>query len=184
MAIDIKKILGISADLDDKSSAALVNAIKENYIKEFDYIKFIHSVQNLLKLGMDKETAYKSAYTTAQSMGFTSNKFEDSVRHYQKVLSQERERFAEALKRQRSEKISDRLSDKEKIQERIKKNLAEIEKLQKENQILKERYEKFEETLRAEKEKLEMITEKFVDSFQHISEKIENDKKLFNLYIN
>jgi len=182
-AIDLRKLLDVPADLDKKSTDALLRAIKENYTSDFDYLKFIHSVKTLKGMDMDEETAFKSAFATAKTMGFTKEAFRKSVRSYSKVLSNEREVFAEALKRQRAEKLTGQAEKNDAIKKKIESNKAKIKKLEDEIKAYEMRLESSDDTLQKEREKLESITDNFVNSYKHIDEQLKSDLKLFEQYI-
>ncbi len=180
--IDLKKIFEIPEELDRKSTDALVRAIKENYSKEFDYIKFVHSVNTMTAMDIDEETAFKSAFTTAKTMGFTKEKFRNSLREYAVVLKNQRENFADALKRNRTEKLTDADKKNDSLEKKLKDNLAKIEKLKAENAVIKERLATADETIKKEREKLETITKNFVSSYEHFEAKLQNDLDKFEKY--
>lgn len=181
--IDLKKIFNISSELDKRSTDALIKAIKENYTDDFDYIKFIHSVNTLKSMDIDESTAYKSAFTTAKTMGFTKEKFRKSLKQYEVILRKQRESFAEALKRNRAEKLSGTDKKNEALKKKLADNEAKIEKLKEENALILEKLEGAEERIQKEREKLELITKNFVSSYEHFEQKLKNDLDNFEKYI-
>ena len=182
-AIDLRKLLDVPAELDKKSTDALLKAIKENYTSDFDYLKFMYSVRTLKGMDMDEETAFKSAFATAKTMGFTKDAFQKSIRFYSKVLAKEREIFAEALKRQRAEKLTGQSSKNEAIKKKIEAHKAKIQKLQGEIKAFEMKLETSDDTLHKEREKLESITENFVKSYKHFDDQMKSDLELFEQYI-
>ena len=181
--IDLKKIFEIPVELDRRSTDALIKAIKDNYKDEFDYIKFIHSVNTLIAMDINEETAYKSAYTTAKTMGFTKEKFRKSLKEYEIVLKKQRESFAEALKRNRTEKLTGTDKKNDALKKKLADNEAKIEKLKAENELIKEKIDGSKERLKKEREKLETITKNFVSSYEHFELKLKNDLEKFENYI-
>lgn len=182
-AIDIKKLMGVTSELDKRSTDALVKAIKENHLEGFDYLKFMHSVSTLSSMDIDEETAYKSAYTTAKTMGFTKDAFNKGARHYLNVLSAQRERFADALKRQRADKVTNRAEKIEAIKQKITAHKQKIEKLKAEIKIYESKLIEFDTNIEKERDKLENITKNFVQSYDHFESKIKADLELFEQYI-
>lgn len=182
-AIDLRKLLHVPAELDKRSTQALLDAIKDSYIAEFDYLKFMHSVQTLQNMEMDEETAFKSAFATARTMGFTKEAFVKTHRYYLKVLSNQRERFAEALKRQREEKISGKSDKFAEIRKRIADNEKKIKKLQEENKAYALKLEQSDSTIEKEKAKLKKVTKNFVKSYEFIETQLKTDLELFEKYI-
>jgi len=182
-AIDIKKLMNVTSELDSRSTNALVKAIKDNHLEGFDYLKFVHSVQALLNMDIDESTAYKSAFATAKTMGFTKDAFKKSVRHYLNVLSSERERFAEALKRQRTEKLTNKAERTESIKQKIAAHKEKIKKLQSEIKIYESKLVQMDSDIEKEREKLETVTKNFVNSYEHFEAKIKADLQLFEEYL-
>jgi len=181
-SIDIKKIFEIPSELDQKSTNALIKAIRENYTQEFDYLKFIHSVNTLTAMDIDEETAFKSAYATSQTMGFTKEKFRRSLKEYIVVLKDQRENFADALKRNREERLTGADKKNDALEKRMSDNLIKIEKLKAENAAIKEKLATADETIKKEREKLETITKNFVSSYEHFEAKLRNDLDKFEKY--
>jgi len=183
VAIDIKRLMGDTSALDVRSSDALVKALKDNHIKEFDYLKFIHSVVTLTDMGIDEETAFKSAFATSKTMGFTKEAFRKTTRHYLNVLSAQRESFADALKRQRTDKLSNQTERNEAIKKKIAAHKAKIKKLQEEILVYESKLIDFDSKLEKERVKLEKITKGFVESYEHFEKKIKSDLELFEQYL-
>ncbi len=182
-AIDIKKLMGVNSDLDKRSTDALVKAIKENHLEGFDYLKFMHSVSTLLSMDIDEETAFKSAFTTAKTMGFTKDAFRKGARHYLNVLSAQRESFADALKRQRADKVTNRADKMEAIKQKISNHKQKIEKLKAEIKLYETKLLEFDANMEKERVKLENVTKNFVDSYDHFEGKIKADVELFEQYL-
>lgn len=183
VAIDIKKLMGDTSALDKRSSDALVKALKDNHIAEFDYLKFIHSVDTLTGMNIDEDTAYKSAFATAKTMGFTKEAFRKTTRHYLTVLSAQRESFADALKRQRTDKLSNQSDRNEAIKKKVEAHKAKIKKLQEEIVTYEKQLLEFDSTLEKERVKLEKVTKGFVESYEHFEKKIKSDLELFEKYL-
>ena len=182
-AIDLRQLFDVPQELDKRSSDALIRAIKENYLAEFDYLKFIQSVKTLISMGIDEETAFKSAFATAKTMGFSKDAFKKSLKHYMNVLAAQRESFAEALKRQRADKLTDRSSKNLEIKKKIESHREKIAKLSEEIRVLEEKLENSDKTMSEEREKLELVTTNFVKSFEYLDNKLKKDLELFEKYI-
>lgn len=182
-AIDLKVLLNVPADLDKRSSDALIKAIKDNYQSDFDYLKFLSSVKTLQGMGIDEETSFRSAFATAKTMGFTKEEFKQSVMHYKRILTSQMENFAEAFQRQKEDKLENRVEKNQEIEKRINTNKEKIKKLQAEIEILEKKIATADETLEKERTKLETIRTNFVSSYQFFDEKLKQDLNLFEKYI-
>ena len=182
-AIDIKKLMDVTSELDKRSTDALVKAIKDNHLEGFDYLKFMHSVRTLLSMDIDEETAYKSAFTTAKTMGFTKDAFKKGARHYLNVLSSQRESFADALKRQRADKVTGKADKNKAIEQKIEAHKQKIEKLKAEIKIYETKLLELDSNIEKERVKLENVTKNFVESYDHFEAKIKSDLELFEQYL-
>lgn len=175
MNIDLSKIFNPEQDLDKKFVDAMIRAIKGGAIKEFDYLKFMYSVKAMQDLDMDIATSFKSAFATAQIMGLTKEKLLNTALHYQNILHKEREHFAEALKKQRAEKISGKLTEVEMLKQKIKEYEEKIKLMQKELIGYQKKIDGADLAIEKEKEKIESIKNNFVNSYDHFAKVIEND---------
>ena len=181
MNIDLNKIFNTNSELDKKFVDAMLKAIKGGAIKEFDYLKFMHSVKSMQELNMDLETSFKSAYATAQTMGLTKDKLLKTALHYQNILVRERESFAEALKKQRSEKISGKLAEVELLKNKMVDYEKKIKQMQKEMAAYKKKINGADLAIQNEKEKIETIKNNFVISYDHFANVLEEDINSINI---
>lgn len=177
MTIDLNKIFNTNLELDKKFVDALLRAIKSNAIKEFDYLKFMHSVKSMQEMHMDTDTSFKSAYATAQTMGLTKEKLLKTANHYKNVLTKEREHFADALKKQRSEKISGKLEEAEMLKNKIHEYEAKMKQMQKEIAAYQKKIEGADKVIEREKQKIETIKNNFVNSYEHFEKVLLDDIK-------
>lgn len=176
MNIDLNKIFDTtSSELDKKFVDALLRAIKNGAIKDFDYLKFMYSVKSMQDLNMDQDTSFKSAFATAQTMGLTKDKLLKTAQHYQNILSKEREHFAEALKKQKAEKISAKAAEVEKLKEVIIQHQQKIEQLKKEMAAYQKKIDGADAVIEKEKAKIETIKNNFVNSYDHFEKVINED---------
>ncbi len=175
MNIDLNKIFKTNGELDKKFVDAFLRAIKNNAIKEFDYLKFMHSVKSMQDMNMDADTSYKSAYATAQTIGITKDKLLKTASHYMNVLKKEREHFADALKNQRSEKISGKLAEAEKLRNKIREYETKMKQMQKEITAYKKKIQGTDAAIEKEKEKIETIKNNFVTSYEHFEGVLTSD---------
>jgi len=177
MTIDLNKIFNTNPDLEKKFVDAFLRAIKNNAIKEFDYLKFMYSVKSMQDMNMDTDTSFKSAFATAQTMGLTKDKLLKTANHYKVVLAKEREHFADALKNQRSEKISGKLEEAEMLKNKILEYEAKMKQMQKEISAYQKKIEGADKAIEKEKQKIETIKNGFVNSYDHFEEVITSDIK-------
>lgn len=161
----------------------LLKAIKEGNINEFDYLKFKQSVISLTDMNIDEDTSFKSAFATASTIGLNKEKLLKTADHYLKLLERERDHFADALKNQRSERISGRITGVSEMKEKLKLNLQKIEALQKENEIIQSKIDGADDLIQKEKDKIEEIKDKFVSAYSFLENTIKQDIEKIDKYI-
>ncbi|MEM9548528.1 MAG: hypothetical protein AAGA77_21260, partial [Bacteroidota bacterium] len=132
MTIDLKKLFASDDITNSKMQSALIGAIKKEASEEFDYLKFKVSVKKMLEMGMDRETALKSAFATASVMGVTKTKLVNSAKKYRGTLDKEREQFAIALKNKIAKNVDGKKVEAERLKKEIVINKDKIAKLLKE----------------------------------------------------
>lgn len=183
MTLDLKKLFGANTALDKKFVDVLLKAIKDGYIKEFDYLKFKKSVQTLGQMDMDEETSYKSAFATASTIGLNKEKLLKTANHYLSLLEKERNHFADALKNQRSERISGRISAIDEMKLKIESNKQKIASLEKENAVFQSKIDGADGVIQKEKDKIEDIKNKFVKAYDYLEDIINKDIEKIDKYI-
>ena len=179
---NLKELLNLSEDLDEKSTRLLLKAIKNSNQDGFDYLEFLVSIDKLKKMDMDEATAMKSAFSTASSFGLSREKLITSGGYYVSVLRREYDAFKDALNRQIETKIKGPEAHINKIRKeydgidkkiedlKMKKALYEGELLKAEEKLnsartaLKERELKFNDTFNAIKSSIEAQIEKIKES--------------------
>ena len=176
MKIDLKKLFGFDEKYDEKSINALLNAINKNHLKDFDYLKFKASVQNLHDMNMDVETGIKSTFATAQTLGITKEYLLDTIKHYKNVLQKEKENFSIALKN----KLDKSITGKQEEAENLKKEVADLENKIKEYQKAieqgKKRLENIDNDIEKVKTKIDVTKNNFVSAISHLEEVINEDE--------
>ena len=70
----MKDIFGTHHGLDERSMESLVGALERENLPGFDYLEFKQALERLQAMDMAEETAFKSAFATASTMGLTKDK--------------------------------------------------------------------------------------------------------------
>ena len=184
MTTDLRDLFPGTTGLDEKSVQALLAAIKKNYNPgEFDYLKFKQSVLSLIQMGMDEATAFKSAFTTASTLGVTKDSLSRSAQSYNYTLQNERENFAEALLSQKKHKIEGRRSEVDELQQKIEQHKYRIKELEREISIFQNRIDTVDQDVEAAKAKIEGTKNRFLNVYEVIDNDIKNDIQLISKYL-
>ncbi len=176
MKIDLKKLFGLDSDYDEKSINALLNAINKNHLKEFDYLKFKASVNNLVDMNMDEDTSIKSTYTTAQTIGITKEYLLETINHYKAVLQKEKENFSIALKNKLDSSIVNKKEEGENLKKEISTLENKIKEYQKAIEQGKKKLANLDSDILKVKDKIDSAKENFVGVLNHLENVINDDE--------
>lgn len=160
---------------DDKSLSFLMKALSENDLSGFDYIQFKQALQNLSKMNMDVEMAFKSAFATASTMGLTKEKLVETAGYYRNIIAKEQDAFAKALQNQLATKVDAKKESVKKLKYQIDKNKEQIKKLQDEIASYLDEVEKTEASIVDEDAKIAQAKEKFDKTHQSVLKVIDTD---------
>lgn len=175
MKIDLKTLFGDTSDYDKKVISTLLEAIKENHLKDFDYIKFKQSVSNLSDMNLDEATSIKSAFATASTMGLTKESLLKTAHHYKVVLEKEREQFAVALKNQISKNVDAQRVEAQKLAERIEEYKRKIAQMEREMEAYQKKINGVDDSIAKAKEKIDGTRDKFKSAFDMLYNVIDED---------
>lgn len=175
MTVDLKKLFASDDITNTKMQTALIAAISKNASDEFDYLKFKVSVKKMLEMGMDKDTALKSAFATASVMGVTKNKLINSAKKYKGSLDKEREQFAIALKNKIAKNVDGKKVEAERLKKEIVSHKEKIAKLLKEIEMFETKIGQVDDVVAAAQEKIEATRNDFKSTFDAIYSQIEED---------
>lgn len=108
---------------DERFVDVLMKALEKKNREGFDYLEFKQSLAALGKVGIEGDTAVKSAFATGTTMGLTKDKLTDSARFYQRVLQEEKSQFEASMDRH----LAQRVEGKRKETDGLKKKIADWE---------------------------------------------------------
>ena len=151
---------------DEKIINTLFKALEKSNLTGFDYMEFKQSIKGLEKMVTDEATRFKSAFSTASTMGLTLDKLVETADYYIKVLDQERSQFVQAANEQTTALVENRKKEMQLLLKSMGDKKATIEKLTKE--------------LTASETKLKTIQ----DGIDNASLKINKTKKNFDVSFN
>jgi chromosome segregation ATPase len=175
MKIDLLELFGVPTELDQKSVNALVKAINANHIKDFDYLKFKTSVENLEEIQADENTRFKTTFMTAQTLGISKEHLLDTARHYQNVLNKEKEKFTSALQNKMNEAIEGKKEEAKTIDQEINQKKRKVEQLLKEIKALEKRAGSIDSEVEKAKTRIRSTRDKFVNAIEHFERTISED---------
>jgi chromosome segregation ATPase len=183
MQQDLKEIFGDTSGLDTKSIESLTNALERNNLPGFDYLEFKLSLAKLASMNLPEETAYKSAFVTASTVGLTKEKLLTTGQHYKKVLLDEKEQFNMALQGQLQKRVNNKQEEVLKLKAQIQAWQEQIVNLQ--NQIAKSQatIDDAGNQIDAEMKKIEATKGNFEHTHQSIMNQLDLDLTNIQRYL-
>jgi methyl-accepting chemotaxis protein len=175
MQKDLTKLFGTTHGLDEKSLDFLVKALEKNNLPGFDYIEFKLSLANLLSLNLDENTAYKSVYATAMSVGLTKEKLIKTATHYQQILAREKELFDDALQKQMEQRVQAKIVEVEKLKQQVQEYHQKIQELYDRISKAQETINRADEDIQESKNRIQSTKESFEYTHQSIMNQVSQD---------
>jgi peptidoglycan hydrolase CwlO-like protein len=173
--LQLKDLFGKDTGLDERSYDSLLAALEKANLPGFDYLEFKQSLGALEKMGMDENTAVRSAYTTAATMGLTKEKLISSARHYKTVLNNELVQFDKACTGQIERRVTGKKKEVELLKKKIEEYRMEISRLEMkiaENQRI---IDSADADIEEAGEKIQSAKIAFDRTFQSVMNQIEKD---------
>lgn len=183
MLKDLKILFGEHHGLDERSVDFLTKALEKNNLPGFDYIEFKQSLAALTGMSMEEETAFKSAFATASTVGLTKDKLLKTAEHYKKILSKEKEQFDAALQKQMVQRVSSKQKEVEKLRKQIEEYKAKIEQLQEKIDKSQHTIDTADEHIQEAKSKIVSTKENFEHTLTSIVNQIDQDIENINRYL-
>ncbi len=180
----LKDLFGKDHGLDEKSIQFLTTALEKNNLPGFDYIEFKQSLLALEAMNMEEETAFKSAYATASTLGLTKDKLLKTAEHYKKVLMNEKVQFDAALQKQIHQRVHAKEQELETLKKQIedfKQKIAQLESKIANNQDAIERQD---DVIQKAKDKIESTKDGFELTLQSLLNAIDKDIEAMGIYLN
>lgn len=177
------KTLFSAEGLDERSLEFLSNAIEKNNLPGFDYFEFKRAVTALLQMDLNEQTAYKSAFATAATVGLTKEKLIETAGYYREVLRREKEQFDKALDSQNATKVTSREQEVKRLRDQIERHKAEIARLQDEMGAYLNQIDQAEASVKAEAEKLTKTKTAFEKTHQSLLLQIDSDVERMHKYL-
>lgn len=183
MQQDLKEIFGDTTGLDPKSIESLTRALEKNNLPGFDYLEFKLSLGRLAMMNLPEETAFKSAFATASTVGLTKEKLLTTGQHYRKVLFDEKDQFNQALQGQLQKRVNSKQEEVIKLKAQIQAWQEQIANLQ--NQIAKSQatIDDAGNNIEAEMRKIQATKESFEHTHQSIMNQLELDLQNIQRYL-
>lgn len=180
---NMKAFFGAMHGLDEKSLQFLINALEKNNLPGFDYIEFKQSLSKLLAMNMDDETAFKSAFATASTLGVTKEKLKQTAQHYQSILAKEKTQFDNALRKQMTQRVEGKRQEVERLRQQVVEYEKKIQELQARIEAANTTISQADAQIEGAKAKITSTKEAFDFTHQSIMNQINIDIENLERYL-
>ncbi len=178
MSKSLDNLFGTDHGLDAKSVQFLTKALEKNNLPGFDYLEFKQSLSALAAMNIDQETAIKSAFATASTMGLTKDKLLETAQHYEQVLGKEQQSFTGAMQKRLQQRVTGKQDEVNKLKGQIEQHQAKIKQLKAQIAKWQNTIDTADETIQAEKAKIEETRDQFEAAHQAILNEIRKDQEI------
>jgi len=172
-----------SASANERMTNQLLQAIDAANLEGFDYLEYKRAVKGLQKFSMDEVTQYRSAFTTASTMGVTLSELVSSAQHYLHVLDTERDKFQNSFDAEYAKKVTQADADVKRLQQEINDKAEQIKKLQQDIEKRKQQMAKLEDSAQSRRTKILGTRDAFLASYQQVRGVIANDIERMKRYL-
>lgn len=172
-----------SEGADERSLGFLAAALEKNNLPGFDYFEFKKAVSALQDMDLDEAVAFKSAFTTASTLGLSKEKLLETAGYYRDLLMKEKDHFESALADQHQSRIASKANEIKRLQDQIDRHKAEIARMQDEIGGYLGAIESAQTQMQADAEKLEKAQKQFGYTHQSVMLQIERDIERIHQYI-
>ena len=171
------------AQASEKMTNRLLQAIDAANLDGFDYLEYKRAVKGLSKFSMDEATQYRSAFTTASTIGATLPDLVSSAQHYLHVLDAEQRKFDTAFQAEYARKVTQGEEDVKRLRQEINDKAEQIKKLQAEIEQRQAQVAKLEKTSGSVRAKVLATRDSFQASYAQVKGVIEADIERMKRYL-
>ncbi len=172
---ELAKAFDTMSQDDDRFANVLMKALEDKNLEGFDYLEFKQSVAKLQELGMDHDTALRSAFATGTTVGLTLEKLVKTARYYTEVLQDEKSKFMNSMEKHLMSNVEGKAKQTGELKKRIANYEAKIEQLQAEVVKAKKQIADSEALINAAKEKASVNQRGFDEALEVITSVIKQD---------
>lgn len=161
--------------IDERFAGVLLKALEKKNLDGFDYLEFKQSLAALDKQGIKGETAIKSAYAMATTMGLSIDKLVKSAEYYRKVLRDEKAQFEASMQKHYAQNVEGKRKETGSLNKKIADWQGKIDQLNEQIEAAKAKIESADAEIEAAKKKGEETQQGFEAALQVIDQAILDD---------
>lgn len=160
---------------DDRFANVLMKALEDKNLEGFDYLEFKQSVAKLQEMGMDHDTALRSAFATGTTVGLSLEKLVKTARYYTEVLQDEKSKFMNSMEKHLMSNVEGKAKQTGELKKKIANYEAKIEQLKAEVEKAKAQIAESDSLISTAKEKAAVNQKGFDDALDVITSVIRED---------
>lgn len=160
---------------DERFVDVLMKALEKKNMDGFDYLEYKQSLAALGKMGIEGDTAIKSAFATGTTMGLTKAKLLKSAEYYQQVLQDEKTQFNASLQRHITKSVEGKRQETAKLKKKIADWQTKIDQLNQQIQKAQQTIDKADADIADAKAKAVDNQNRFDATLELITTAIQSD---------
>ena len=175
--------LGNNVQTDEKFIDVLLKAVDAHNVEGFDYLEYKNSLKSLEPIIADEKTRYMSAFEMGKTMGLTKQILTTTGQKYLNVLSNEMNKFNEAVKNQKNLQIHNKEEEMKSLSDKMNNIDQTIQKLLKEKEELSNTIQKIRTEMDEAVQKIDITNAQFSVAYNLIRFQISDDISKINEYL-
>ncbi len=179
----LQNLFGPHHGLDERSVDALVKALERKNLPGFDYLEYKQSLDALANMGLNGETAYKSAYATATVLGLTKDKLLQTAEHYKKVLMDEKTQFEASMQRHLEQRVESKRKEVELLKKKVEEYRQKIQQLEAQIASSEATIDQADAEIQSARERIHSASENFDYTLRSILNNIDQDIEHIRMYL-
>ena len=172
----------VVGNVDPSILDTLFKSLSDNNLQGFDYFEYKQSLKTLRGM-LDEQTAFKSAFATAATMGITKEKLLETANFYVKVLAKEKDKFDEAARSQGGGAVDAKKKEIELTTKSISDKAEQIRKMTDEISAAQTKINELNAFVLQAENKIAETSKNFIASFNTINTEINTDIEKIKQYI-
>lgn len=160
---------------DERFANVLMKALEDKNLEGFDYLEFKQSVAKLTEIGMDHDTAIRSAFATGSTVGLSLEKLIKTANYYTEVLEDEKSKFMNSMEKHLMSNVEGKAKETGELKKKIANWEAKIEQLQEQVARARAKIGAADSEINAAKSKASMNQRGFDEALDVITSAIRKD---------
>ncbi len=170
--INKPKVENSKGEFNQKIFDSLTKAIYDANLPGDDYLEFIEALQAMKNIPLEETIKMQTVLATLSTKGLTKEKVIETADYYLKILTNEKDKFNEALKKQTDGQVNKKKKSIENIEKQIKDKANKIAQLTHEINESKQEIQNIKNDINTSMSKISKTESSFKTTFMVVANQI------------